>query len=92
MCVFTSERLVLTCEISKAEAKVCWYCDGCAVKESDAIILEEDGVYRRLIIKHATTENSGDYACETTDDSVTFWVKVEGIFLYIIDIEYTVYT
>ncbi|XP_062852863.1 obscurin-like protein 1a [Trichomycterus rosablanca] len=77
VCILASERLVLSCEISKAEAEVCWYCDGLVVKESDNIILEEDGVYRRLVIPQATTDNSGDYVCETTDDSVIFLVKIE---------------
>uniref|UniRef100_A0AAR2KMY6 Obscurin like cytoskeletal adaptor 1a n=1 Tax=Pygocentrus nattereri TaxID=42514 RepID=A0AAR2KMY6_PYGNA len=76
--LIASERLVLSCEISKAEAEVCWYCDGMEVEESEELILEEDGVHRSLIIRRTTIDDSAEYVCETADDSVTFWVKIEG--------------
>ncbi|XP_017571264.1 obscurin-like protein 1a isoform X2 [Pygocentrus nattereri] len=75
--LIASERLVLSCEISKAEAEVCWYCDGMEVEESEELILEEDGVHRSLIIRRTTIDDSAEYVCETADDSVTFWVKIE---------------
>ncbi|XP_036426457.1 obscurin-like protein 1a isoform X2 [Colossoma macropomum] len=75
--LLASERLVLSCEISKAEADVCWYCDGMEVEESEELILEEDGVHRRLIIPRTTIDDSAEYVCETANDSVTFWVKIE---------------
>lgn len=81
VCLLASERLMLTCEISKEEAEVCWYCDGMKVVESDELILVEDGLNRRLVIPH-TTAGSAEYVCETADDSVTFWVKIEGNFSF----------
>ncbi|XP_053085446.1 obscurin-like protein 1a isoform X4 [Pangasianodon hypophthalmus] len=77
VCILRSERLVLSCEISKPEAKVCWYCDSMEVEESNNLILEEDGVHRRLVILQTTIDDSGEYVCETADDSVIFWVKIE---------------
>ncbi|XP_072539034.1 obscurin-like protein 1a [Salminus brasiliensis] len=77
ICLLASERLMLSCEISKAEAEVCWYCDGMEVEQSNDLTLEEDGVHRRLIISHTTIDDSAEYVCETADDSVTFWVKIE---------------
>ncbi|KAI4883548.1 hypothetical protein NFI96_026922, partial [Prochilodus magdalenae] len=77
VCLLASERLVLSCEISKKEADVCWYCDGLEVEDREGLLVEEDGVHRRLIIPRTTTDDSAEYVCETADDSVTFWVKVE---------------
>lgn len=81
VCILSSEKLVLNCEISKADAEVCWFCDGMEVEENDNLKLEDDGIYHRLVIPCATTEDSAEYVCETADDSVTFWVKVEGNFV-----------
>ncbi|XP_030637589.1 obscurin-like protein 1a [Chanos chanos] len=77
VCTLSSDRLVLKCEISRAEAEVVWYRDGLEVEEADGIVLETEGACRRLVIPCATLEDSGEYVCETADDSVTFWVKIE---------------
>nr|XP_055069179.1 obscurin-like protein 1a isoform X2 [Misgurnus anguillicaudatus] len=77
VCILSSERLVLSCEISKSEAEVCWYRDGMEVDENENLILVEDGINRRLEIPCATIDDSAEYVCETADDCVTFWVKIE---------------
>ncbi|TRY96058.1 hypothetical protein DNTS_017223 [Danionella cerebrum] len=76
LCQQTSERMVLSCEISRSNAAVRWYRDGLEVEESDSLILEVDGVYRRLIIPNPTVKDSAEYVCDTTDDSVTFFVNI----------------
>ncbi|KAK1789084.1 hypothetical protein P4O66_015031 [Electrophorus voltai] len=76
LCQQTSERMVLSCEISRPNASVCWYRDGLEVEENDNLILEVDGVYRRLIIPETTVNDSAEYVCDTTDDSVTFFVNI----------------
>ncbi|KTG40031.1 hypothetical protein cypCar_00011141 [Cyprinus carpio] len=76
LCQQTSERMVLSCEISRPNATVCWYRDGLEVEESDSLILEVDGVYRRLIIPKPTVKDSAEYVCDTADDSVTFFVNI----------------
>lgn len=81
VCILSSERLVLSCEISNANAKVCWFCDGMEVNENDNLKLEDEGIYHRLVVPCATIDDSAEYVCETTDDSVTFWVKIEGNFV-----------
>uniref|UniRef100_A0A673J7F9 Obscurin like cytoskeletal adaptor 1b n=1 Tax=Sinocyclocheilus rhinocerous TaxID=307959 RepID=A0A673J7F9_9TELE len=75
---YTSERMVLSCEISRPNATVRWYRDGLEVEESDSLILEVDGVYRRLIIPKPTVKDSAEYVCDTADDSVTFFVNIAG--------------
>ncbi|XP_026151995.1 obscurin isoform X3 [Mastacembelus armatus] len=76
LCQQTSERMVLSCEISRPNAVVRWYQDGLEVEENDNLILEVDGVYRRLIIPETTVKDSGEYVCDTADDSMTFFVNI----------------
>ncbi|KAK0147315.1 Obscurin [Merluccius polli] len=76
LCQQTSERMVLSCEISRANALVRWYRDGLEVEENHNLILEVDGVYRRLIIPETSVQDSAEYVCDTADDSVTFFVNI----------------
>ncbi|XP_043988664.1 obscurin-like protein 1 [Gambusia affinis] len=76
LCQQTSERMVLSCEISRPNAVVRWYRDGLEVEESETLLLEVDGVYRRLIIPETTVRDSAEYVCDTGDDSVTFFVNI----------------
>ncbi|CAL8266125.1 unnamed protein product [Lota lota] len=76
LCQQTSERMVLSCEISRANALVRWYRDGLEVEENSNLILEVDGVYRRLIIPESAVQDSAEYVCDTADDSVTFFVNI----------------
>lgn len=78
LCQQTSERMVLSCEISQPNAAVRWYRDGLEVEENDNLILEVDGVYRRLIIPETTVKDSAEYVCDTADDSMTFFVNIAG--------------
>ncbi|XP_030613192.1 obscurin-like protein 1 [Archocentrus centrarchus] len=76
LCQQTSERMVLSCELSRPNAMVRWYRDGLEVEENDNLILEVDGVYRRLIIPETTVKDSAEYVCDTADDSKTFFVNI----------------
>lgn len=73
-----SERLELSCKISKADALVRWFRDGLEVLEGPDLILEVDGSQRRLLIPTTTVDDTGEYVCDTEDDSVTFLVTVTG--------------
>lgn len=72
------ERLELSCDISHSDAPVYWYRDGLEVDEGPNLILEVDGVRRRLIIPATTVEDTGEYVCDTQDDSVAFLVTITG--------------
>lgn len=48
------------------------------MEENDNLILEVDGVYRRLIIPETTVKDSAEYVCDTADDSMTFFVNIAG--------------
>lgn len=73
-----SERLELSCEISQADAPVRWYKDSLEVEEGSTLILEASGAHRRLVIPIASEEDTGEYVCDTEDDSVAFLVTVKG--------------
>ncbi|XP_046886415.1 obscurin-like protein 1a isoform X2 [Hypomesus transpacificus] len=70
------ERLELSCEISQADAQVRWYRDGLEVEESPLLVLEVQGAHRKLVIPRTSVDHSGEYVCDTEDDSVTFLVTV----------------
>ncbi|XP_045078361.1 obscurin-like protein 1a isoform X2 [Coregonus clupeaformis] len=72
----TSERLELSCEISQPDAQVRWYRDGLEVEESASLILEVQGAHRTLVIPTTTVEDTGEYVCDTEDNSVTWLVTI----------------
>lgn len=72
------ERLELGCEISKVEAPVRWFRDGLELQEGPNLKLEADGAQRRLIIPITRVDDTGEYVCDTEDDSVAFMVTVTG--------------
>ncbi|KAM4698848.1 obscurin-like protein 1 isoform 2-T2 [Rhinophrynus dorsalis] len=72
----SGEQVVLSCEVSRESAKVRWYKDGVEVEESSGIRLESDGRHRRLVILNARAQDSGEFVCDTGDDSVFYNVTV----------------
>uniref|UniRef100_A0A3P9LQ31 Obscurin-like protein 1 n=1 Tax=Oryzias latipes TaxID=8090 RepID=A0A3P9LQ31_ORYLA len=71
-----SERLELCCEISKVDAPVRWYKDNLEIEEGPNLILEVDEAKRLLVIPLATVEDTGEYVCDTEDDSTVFLVTI----------------
>uniref|UniRef100_A0A3B4H3W5 Obscurin-like protein 1 n=1 Tax=Pundamilia nyererei TaxID=303518 RepID=A0A3B4H3W5_9CICH len=71
-----SERLELSCEISKADAPVRWFKDSLEVEAGHNLILEVDGAQRRLIIPITTVHDTGEYVCDTEDNSLAFLVTI----------------
>lgn len=73
-----STRLELNCEISQSDAPVKWFKDGLEVEEGPNLILEMDGAQRRLVIPMTTVDDTGEYVCDTEDDSIAFLVTIAG--------------
>ena len=73
-----SDDIVLECELSRANAIVKWYKDGCRVEGDERFCEEEEGAFRSLVILNAELKDSGEYFLDVGDDSITFQVKVEG--------------
>ncbi|KAJ8003890.1 hypothetical protein DPEC_G00153090 [Dallia pectoralis] len=71
-----SERLELSCEISHPDAEVRWYRDGLEVEETASLILEVQGAHRTLVIPITTVEDTGEYVCDTEEDSVAWLVTI----------------
>ncbi|KAM4624668.1 obscurin-like protein 1 [Discoglossus pictus] len=73
---FTGERVEMVVEVSRSIGSVRWFKDGLEVDEDDNLRLITKGIRRCLFLPSATLEDSGEYICDTDNDSVTFDVKV----------------
>ncbi|XP_062972899.1 obscurin-like protein 1 isoform X2 [Elgaria multicarinata webbii] len=71
-----SERVVLSCELSRPDAPVCWYKDGDEVEESAGLLLESEGSHHRLVIASAQVQDTGEFVCDAGGDSVFFNITV----------------
>ncbi|XP_037999584.1 obscurin-like protein 1 isoform X1 [Motacilla alba alba] len=76
MTVSPGETVTLCCELSRADAPVCWAKEGVRLEAGGGLVLEEEGVHRRLLIPAAQAEHSGKYTCDTANDTVTFTIQV----------------
>ncbi|XP_067890883.1 obscurin-like protein 1 isoform X3 [Heterodontus francisci] len=81
----TSERIVLTCELSRSNADVKWYKNGLEVEGSGNITMESHGCHRSLIVQKAGTEDSGEYVCDAGDDSIFYDITVREPPVKIVD-------
>ncbi|NWW63518.1 OBSL1 protein, partial [Ifrita kowaldi] len=76
MTVSPGETVTLCCELSRADALVCWAKEGVRLEAGGSLVLEEEGAHRRLLIPAAQAEHSGKYTCDTANDTVTFTIQV----------------
>ncbi|XP_053803218.1 obscurin-like protein 1 [Vidua chalybeata] len=76
MTVSPGETVTLCCELSRADTPVCWAKEGVRLEAGGSLVLEEEGVHRRLLIPAAQAEHSGKYTCDTASDTVTFTIQV----------------
>ncbi|NXL80271.1 OBSL1 protein, partial [Leptocoma aspasia] len=74
--VSPGETVTLCCELSRADAPVCWAKEGVRLEAGGSLVLEEEGAHRRLLIPAAQAEHSGKYTCDTANDTVTFTIQV----------------
>lgn len=72
------EEIILSCELSRPNGVVSWYKDGQKLQESENIKLKIEGPYRRLKILCSRIEDSGEYVCDTADDSIFFHLNITG--------------
>ncbi|XP_041506018.1 obscurin-like protein 1 isoform X1 [Microtus oregoni] len=73
----TSERVVLTCELSRVDFPATWYKDGQRVEENESLIVKVDGRKHRLILPEAQVRDSGEFECRTEGVSAFFSVTVQ---------------
>ncbi|XP_077176934.1 obscurin-like protein 1 isoform X2 [Paroedura picta] len=72
-----SEDLVLSVTLSCPKGEVKWYKDGEKLQDTDRVRLEQDGARHSLVILGAERCDAGEYLCDSGDDSLIFYVKVE---------------
>ncbi|XP_060543830.1 obscurin-like protein 1 isoform X5 [Pantherophis guttatus] len=72
----TSERVVLSCELSCPDVAVCWYKDGKEVVENTDFLLENEGFHHRLVIPAAQKHDTGQYMCDAAGNSIFFNVTI----------------
>uniref|UniRef100_A0A5F8G4Q1 Obscurin like cytoskeletal adaptor 1 n=1 Tax=Monodelphis domestica TaxID=13616 RepID=A0A5F8G4Q1_MONDO len=72
----SSERVVLSCELSQAGAPVHWYKDGMVAKESETLLLERKGLHCHLILPAAQPQDGGKFVCKAGDDQAVFHVTI----------------
>ncbi|KAM9085366.1 obscurin-like protein 1 isoform 1-T1 [Megaptera novaeangliae] len=81
----TSERVVLTCELSRVDFPASWYKDGQKVEESESLVVKMDGRKHRLIMPEAQVQDSGEFECRTEGVSAFFSVSVQDPPVHILD-------
>ncbi|ERE86564.1 obscurin-like protein 1 [Cricetulus griseus] len=81
----TSERVVLTCELSRVDFPATWYKDGQKVEESESLIVKVDGRKHRLILPEAQVPDSGEFECRTEGVSAFFSITVQDPPVHIVD-------
>ncbi|XP_072197962.1 obscurin-like protein 1 [Excalfactoria chinensis] len=74
--VSPGETVMLSCELSRPDAPVCWSREGARLEAGGSWVLEEEGAHRRLLIPAARAEHAGKYFCDAADDAVMFTVQV----------------
>nr|AAH51643.1 Obsl1 protein [Mus musculus] len=81
----TSERVVLTCELSRVDFPATWYKDGQKVEESESLIVKTEGRKHRLILPEAQVRDSGEIECRTEGVSAFFGVTVQDPPVHIVN-------
>ncbi|XP_006779401.2 PREDICTED: LOW QUALITY PROTEIN: obscurin-like protein 1 [Myotis davidii] len=81
----TSERVVLTCELSRVDFPASWYKDGQKVEESESLVVKMDGHKHRLILPAAEVRDSGEFECRTEGVSAFFSLTVRDPPVHILD-------
>ncbi|XP_021055032.1 obscurin-like protein 1 isoform X2 [Mus pahari] len=81
----TSERVVLTCELSRVDFPATWYKDGQKVEESESLVVKTEGRKHRLILPEAQVRDSGEFECRTEGVSAFFGVTVQDPPVHIVD-------
>ncbi|XP_077458976.1 obscurin-like protein 1a [Stigmatopora argus] len=71
------DPVVLLCHVSREDAEIVWYKDGCQIEPSDNITLQAEGTLRRLIIRSAETSDAGSYCCQAENNRIEFTVNIK---------------
>lgn len=70
--------VALSCEVESPTTTVVWKKEHKEIAEDNRVTFMSQGTQRKLVIKGAKQSDEGHYSCETTEDNVTFRVKMQG--------------
>lgn len=72
------ERLVLSCEVSRADGVVQWYKDGTEIQPSNNVTMQAEDTNRSLTVHSAQLSDTGTYTCRAGDNVLMFKVNIRG--------------
>uniref|UniRef100_A0A8D0ER09 Obscurin like cytoskeletal adaptor 1 n=1 Tax=Strix occidentalis caurina TaxID=311401 RepID=A0A8D0ER09_STROC len=72
------QRVELWCQLSRPVALVRWYKDGEEVEADKSLVLEQEGPRHRLVLPCARPQDTGEFVCDASGDSVFYTVTVAG--------------
>ncbi|XP_074685032.1 obscurin-like protein 1 isoform X1 [Strix aluco] len=70
------QRVELWCQLSRPVALVRWYKDGEEVEADKSLVLEQEGLRHRLVLPCARPQDTGEFVCDASGDSVFYTVTV----------------
>uniref|UniRef100_A0A8C6Z033 Obscurin like cytoskeletal adaptor 1 n=1 Tax=Nothoprocta perdicaria TaxID=30464 RepID=A0A8C6Z033_NOTPE len=72
------QRVLLWCELSRADAPVRWYRDGLELEASESLVLEREGPRCRLLLPCARPQDTAEFVCDAGGDSAFYNITVAG--------------
>uniref|UniRef100_A0A8D0KRT1 Obscurin-like protein 1 n=1 Tax=Strix occidentalis caurina TaxID=311401 RepID=A0A8D0KRT1_STROC len=73
------QRVELWCQLSRPVALVRWYKDGEEVEADKSLVLEQEGPRHRLVLPCARPQDTGEFVCDASGDSVFYTVTVAPV-------------
>jgi len=72
------DKLTLTCDLNKHDAKVTWLKDGKVITPDDRVTVSMETYTHQLVVAKATLEDAGKYSCKCGDVSTECTINVQG--------------
>jgi len=72
------DKLTLTCDLNKPDAKVTWLKDGKVITPDDRVTVSMDAYTHQLVVAEATLGDAAKYSCKCGDVSTECTIKVQG--------------
>ncbi|XP_025894947.1 obscurin-like protein 1 [Nothoprocta perdicaria] len=79
------QRVLLWCELSRADAPVRWYRDGLELEASESLVLEREGPRCRLLLPCARPQDTAEFVCDAGGDSAFYNITVAEAPVRVVD-------
>ncbi|XP_065114735.1 obscurin isoform X24 [Paramisgurnus dabryanus] len=77
--VSTSQKAILSCEVSDSKTEVKWFKGGKQLFSSRSVHIESKGKSRQLVLESVEKKDAGEYTCEVGNEKLTFKILVEDV-------------